>query len=238
MQAEYAEALSTAAELVVRTKAKTASPPQYSQQPLPQQQLPQQQQQQQPYAALQQYGLPNPQQSLPPQQQQTPQQQTNQPNLASLISTLDGPALQKLLSAMQANPQQQQQVQQMQQAMAPQQQLPQQPLHGQQTQNPDLQALLSQIAKQQPGGAPPHTPVTPQSAQFPAGGYPPPQQGQQPGGGYGGFAGGGVGAGGYQQGAYGQQPQQQYPAGIGGNNGVQAMLDSITRSAGTGGWKP
>ena len=100
-------------------------------------------------------------------------------------------------------------------------------------QNPDLQALLGTIAKQQATGGAPQTPITPQSTGFPtAGGYP-----QQQAGSYGGY-GGGAYPPQQQQGGYppqAQQQQQQFPmAGVGQNN-VQAMLDQITRSG--GGWK-
>ena len=195
----------------MRTKQKLAVPsPVQSQFP----------QSQQAFAALQQYGLPI--QQLPPQQQ-PPQQHLpqlatgqQQPNLANLISTLDGPALQKVLSAMQANPQQPG--------------LPQASPTG--PQNPDLQALLGTIAKQQAAGGAPQTPITPQSAGFPtAGAY---QQQQAAYAGYGGA--------GYppqqQQGGYPPQAQQQqqFPVGGAGQNNVQAMLDQITRGGG-GGWK-
>ena len=227
---EYAEALPTAAELVVRTKAKQAST-------LPAPQAPFTSSQQQAFAALQQYGIPIQQlQQIQPQQQQAipPPQQQQQPNLANLISTLDGPALQKVLNAMQQSPQQQQQTGMPQPSpTTPQQQ-------------PDLQALLGQLAKQQAAGAP-HTPVTPQSAGFPTGGagYPPPQHQQQATAtGYGQYG----ATSGYPQHQPQQQQQQQHPQGraypqpgpqqyilpsgtaIGAQGTqVQAMLDQITR---------
>ncbi|KAL8844323.1 MAG: hypothetical protein Q9176_001233 [Flavoplaca citrina] len=77
-----------AAELVIRAKASRLAPPAI----------------QQPITSS--YGAPQyrppqpiPQQSMPPQQPQPP------PNIANLITSLDGPALQKLLGAMAQNPQ-------------------------------------------------------------------------------------------------------------------------------------
>ena len=104
-------------------------------------------------------------------------------------------------------------------------------------QNPDLQALLGTIAKQQAAGGAPHTPVTPQSAGFPAGGgYALPQhqpQQQQPS--YGGYGGGGYPPQQQQAGYPPQAQQQQFSLqGAGGANNVQAMLDQITRG---NGWK-
>ena len=60
-----------------------------------------------------------------------------QPNIANLITSLDGPALQKLLGAMQQTPQTPQ---------TPQQHMPQQSP----AQNPDLSALLGNVGMQQP----------------------------------------------------------------------------------------
>ena len=69
---------------------------------------------------------------MPPQQ---PQQAAGPPNLTNLITSLDGPALQKLLGAMSQSPQ-----------------TPQTPQHPQvQTQQqPDLAALLAGVTRQQP----------------------------------------------------------------------------------------
>lgn len=104
------------------------------------------------YNAVPTYGAPQyaqtPQQ-LPPQQLQSP---AANPNLANLITSMDGPALQKLLGAMAQNPQTPQS------APNPQSQT------SQQTQIPDLAALLSSVTRQQ--AAQPH-------------GYPYAQQQQQ-----------------------------------------------------------
>lgn len=150
--------------------------------------------------------------------QQLPQQGQQQPGLANLITSLDGPALQKLLSAMQQSPTTPQQ---------PQAQHPlQSPASGQQ---PDLQALLGTITNQQQQGP---LPQQPQSHGLY--GYPQvQQQQQQPGSGY------GYGAyGGGQQ----QSPSQSgFPQGIqiplggaGGQNvqnvqNVQSVLEQIGR---------
>lgn len=75
-----------------------------------------------------QYGQ-NPQQALP----QQPQSAGAQPNLANLITSMDGPALQKLLGAMAQTPQS---------AQTPQPQTPQQV--------PDLAALLGSVTRQLP----------------------------------------------------------------------------------------
>lgn len=86
-----------------------------------------------------QHSQPMPMQM--PAQHQQPQQQQPQPgappNLASLITSLDGPALQKLLGAMSQNP--------------PTPSTPQQ-LQGSQSmgQQPDLSALLQRATPQQP----------------------------------------------------------------------------------------
>lgn len=96
-----------------------------------------------------QYGQPP--QQMPPQQQQ----QAGAPNLANLITSLDGPALQKLLGAMSQSPQ------------TPQ--TPQQP-QFQSQQQPDLTALLSGVTRQQQS----YSYGTPQQQQQ----QPPPQQQQ------------------------------------------------------------
>jgi hypothetical protein len=114
-----------AAELIVRAKAKQVVTPAPASYPgLPQQ-----------YAAPP-YGQPLPGQQ--PQQQAAPPQ--GQPNITSLITSLDGPALQKLLGAMQQNPPTPQ---------ATQQNFPHQSPPIQQT--PDLSALLGNgVMQQQP----------------------------------------------------------------------------------------
>lgn len=136
-------------------------------------------------------------QNMPPQQQ--PQPGGGPPNLANLITSLDGPALQKLLGAMGQNPQ------------TPQ--TPQTPSHPQPPPPPnqqrpgptqDLASLLKSVAQQQPQpqqqgysyGLPPqqqntYQPPTPtqgyanMQGQQPYGGRPPtqgmPQQYGQPG---------------------------------------------------------
>ena len=153
------------------------------------------------------YGAPNypqpHQQMQPPQPQPQPQTQHqsggNPPNLANLITSLDGPALQKLLGAMSQTPQT---------PSNPHQPPPIQPP----AQQSDLSALLQSASRQQPsyqapqqgygyGGGPPQLqntyggPVStspygsspgfsPQSGNFggrpPNQGYPPSQQQQQP----------------------------------------------------------
>ena len=84
------------------------------------------------------YGAPQygqyPQQ-MAPQQQTQQQPQPAGPNIANLITSLDGPALQKLLGVMSQNPQ------------TPQN--PQNP-YQQPQQQPDLAALLSNANRQQP----------------------------------------------------------------------------------------
>ncbi|MCJ1244580.1 hypothetical protein MMC30_001778 [Trapelia coarctata] len=111
-----------AVELVVRAKAtQSATTPTQSQFPGPAQ----------PYAALQYPQSLN--QTLPPQQAAPP---TTQPNLTSLITSLDGPALQKLLGAMQQTPQT---------PTATQQNMQQGQPH-----NPNLSALLGNVGMQQP----------------------------------------------------------------------------------------
>ena len=96
-----------------------------------------------------------------PQGPQHPQQPGQAPpNVANLISSLDGPALQKLLSSMTQNP------------SAPQHQFSNNG-PGQPVGNPDLSALLSGVTNQQgkpPGG--PQTPTYPHQGGPPPG-YPP-----------------------------------------------------------------
>lgn len=129
---EYADLdANIAAEIVVRAKsthnAPAPAPPHYSngqtygsnQYGQPSQQLPHQQ---------------IPQQQMAPQQ---PQPSGQPPNVANLITSLDGPALQKLLGAMTQNQQ------------APQTaQHPQAPTQPGQSQ--DLAALLSSVTRSQP----------------------------------------------------------------------------------------
>ncbi|KAI4260870.1 MAG: hypothetical protein LQ352_000025 [Teloschistes flavicans] len=118
-----------AAELVVRARSARLGPPPV-QQPLgssygasqygrPPQAMP---------------GQPMPQQQMPPQQ---PQQLVTSPNIADLITSLDGPALQKLLGAMSQNPQSPQTSQHSQMPT------PQQP-----SQIPDLSSVLGSQAQQ------------------------------------------------------------------------------------------
>lgn len=110
-----------AAELIVRAK-QTHSAPQTAQYSTPQQA----------------YGMPQYAQSLQQTVQQPVQQQQPPPaagpNLASLITSLDGPTLQKLLGAMGQSPQ------------TPQQHIPQ----LQQPVSADLATLLGGAARQQP----------------------------------------------------------------------------------------
>ncbi|KAL8721339.1 MAG: hypothetical protein Q9225_001951 [Loekoesia sp. 1 TL-2023] len=107
-----------AAELVVRAKVARLAPPPV-QQPIT------------PSYGTHQFGRPA--QPMPPQPmaQQQPQQPGGAPNIASLITSLDGPALQKLLGAMSQNPQSPQTAQP---GQAP---TPQQPPHI-----PDLSSVL------------------------------------------------------------------------------------------------
>jgi hypothetical protein len=127
-----------AAELVVRAKGTHMAPQQNPGPPYPGPQ----------YGQFPQQGPPQHQ----PQQQAPP---AGAPNLANLITSLDGPALQKLLGAMSQNPQTPQTPQN------PYQQ-PQQP-----QQQPDLAALLNSVNRQQP----------PQQG-YPYGAQQPPQQPQ------------------------------------------------------------
>lgn len=147
---EYNElAAHIAAELVVRAKAARLAPP-----PLQQPIAPS-------YGAVQ-YGRPPqpmplqpiPQQPIPSQQ---PQQAGAVPNIANLITSLDGPALQKLLGAMSQSPQT---LQTPQHGQPP---TPQQPPHM-----PDLSSILGNPQAQQ--GYP----------QYPQGGPPQHNQQQQP----------------------------------------------------------
>ena len=121
---EYAELdASIAAELVVRAKSThfAPGPPQYPQAPN--------------YNAPQ-YGQPPPQ-HMNPQQAQNP---SGPPNLANLITSMDGPALQKLLATMQQNPR-----------------TPQTPQSAQTSHTSDLASLLGNFTRQQPqqqGGYP------------------------------------------------------------------------------------
>ncbi|KAL8735639.1 MAG: hypothetical protein Q9166_000808 [cf. Caloplaca sp. 2 TL-2023] len=129
-----------AAELVVRAKTARFAPPPV-QQPIT------------PSYGLPQYGRPPqqiPQQPMPSQQPQQP------PNITSLITSLDGPALQKLLGAMAQNPQS-----------------PQTPLQGQPPQLPPHFPDLSSVF----GGNPPHQQPQQGYPQFSQGG--PPQQNHQ-----------------------------------------------------------
>ena len=91
-----------------------------------------------PYAAPQYGQVPQ-----TPVQQQPPQAAAPPPNLANLITSLDGPALQKLLGAMAQNPQTPQQ--QTSQQAPHQHQQPLAPTAG----TPDLAALLGGIPRQQ-----------------------------------------------------------------------------------------
>lgn len=88
-----------------------------------------------PYGVAPVYGVPQYAQNsqhLPPQQ---PQSNGAAPNLTNLITSMDGPALQKLLGAMTQNPQT---------AQNPQPPNPQQSVHV-----PDLAALLGNVNRQQ-----------------------------------------------------------------------------------------
>ena len=114
-----------ATELVVRAKSTHMAPPTN---PIS------------PYTAPQ-YNQYPPQ--VPSQQQPPPQAQPT-PHIANLITSLDGPALQKLLGAMSQNPQTPQNPQN------PYQQPQQGPQQQQQQQQPDLAALLANASRQQP----------------------------------------------------------------------------------------
>ncbi|KAL8711101.1 MAG: hypothetical protein Q9220_004482 [cf. Caloplaca sp. 1 TL-2023] len=141
-----------AAELVVRAKATRIVPPPV-QQPVT------------PLYGFSQYGRP----PQPMPQPAVPAQQPHQPpapaNIANLITSLDGPALQKLLSAMAQNPQ-----------------TPQTPQHGQHGQHanlkqpPHLSELPSILGShaQQPQAQQGYS-------QYPQSGPPPPSQNQQQG---------------------------------------------------------
>ena len=115
------------------------------------------------------YGAP--QYGQPPLQQMPPQSQAagGNPNLANLISSLDGAGLQKLLGAMQQNP------------TGPNG--PPQPTPQQIAQVPDLAALLANAPRQQP----PLPPLPPQQQGFSYGGARPQPQPQQPPTQYGGM---------------------------------------------------
>ena len=177
----------TAAELVIRAKAKeaTAAP-----------QIPQQQQQYPPPSAYPpaQYGA-----------SPTTAQQQQQPNIANLISSLDGPALQNLLSVMQqpgVNP-----------ASQPQPQLQAQP---------DIQALLGSLGRQNAS-----QPAASQGTSTGYGGFQQPQQQQQPQqAGYGAYTQGQP----QQQQQQQQQPAygQQYQA-VNPTANVQGVLDRLGR---------
>ncbi|MCJ1350324.1 MAG: hypothetical protein MMC33_000305 [Icmadophila ericetorum] len=138
-----------AAELVIRAKATTAAATGPRNQPFGAPQFPSNVQ------------LPNQQQ----QQQQQPSAAA-QPNIANLITSLDGPALQKLLGAMQQSPQQPQ---------APQFPPPQQH-QGPPAQNPDLTALLNNVMRQTQQPPPQQQQMPPQQG-YP---YPQPQPVQNP----------------------------------------------------------
>ena len=97
---------------------------------------------------------------------QVPPQQTaatgGQPNLANLISSLDGPSLQRVLGALQNSPQT--------------------PTAFSPTQNPELAALLGGVARQPPPPQAPPAQAPPQGyvygqPQFPFNTYPQSQQG-------------------------------------------------------------
>ena len=97
---------------------------------------------------------------------QQPQVPSGQPNIANLITSLDGPALQKLLGAIQQNPQQP-------------------VLQQSPTQVPDLAALLGNVVRQQPAPSQGNTPGYPypqqiQQPQYPYPGYQQPQQAGAP----------------------------------------------------------
>ncbi|KAL6721084.1 nuclear polyadenylated RNA-binding protein 3 [Lecanora helva] len=152
-----------AAEIVIRAKTThlaPAPPPQQYQQPQP-------------------YGASPYQQPLPHQQIQNTQPQaqaqapSNPPNLANLITSLDGPALQKLLGAM-SQQQTPQTPSNPHQSPHPQQQQP--------AQQQDLSSLLQSVSRQQPmmqqNQQQPQQPQQPQQAY-----QAPPQQGYQYGGG-------------------------------------------------------
>ena len=124
-----------AAELVIRAKAKSSAPQPSAQS---QYQIPPQA-----YGAPQ-YAQPPPQVPL---QHQAPAPAGQQPNIANLITSLDGPALQKLLGAMQQSPK----VAQAPQHNAPPQHIPQQQI----PQTQDLAALLGNAARQQLPAQPP-----------------------------------------------------------------------------------
>lgn len=149
---EYAELdAHVAVELVLRAKAtQSAITPTQSQFPGPLQA----------YAAPQ-YAQPL-NQTLPPQQAVRP---TTQPNLTSLITSLDGPALQKLLGAMQQSPQTPSGTQQN--------------MSQSQTQTPNLSALLGNVGMQQPAT---NTVHAQQGYQYPQNQphHAPQQQAQQP----------------------------------------------------------
>lgn len=120
-----------AAELVARAKATRLAPPPVRQPITPSYGAPQ-------YGRSHQHQMP-PQQMPPPHimAPQQPQQAAAAPNIANLITSLDGPALQKLLGAMQ-NPQSPHAPQP---GQAP---TPQQPPHM-----PDLSSMLGVSAQQQ-----------------------------------------------------------------------------------------
>ncbi|KAI9723715.1 MAG: hypothetical protein M1812_001015 [Candelaria pacifica] len=123
-----------AAELVVRAKQTHGAPPpvQYALPPAPS------------YGASH-YAQPAPPQPQPPPQAAAP------PNLANLITSLDGPTLQKLLGAMQ-QPQSAQQTPMPQHLQHQQHQQP--PPHVTPGLSADLASLLSGAARQQPQAQP------------------------------------------------------------------------------------
>lgn len=125
---EYAELdANIAAELVIRAKS-THLKPAAGPAPGPG-----------PYNPAPAYGAAqfaqNPQQHLPPQQ---PQPAGANPNLATLITSMDGPALQKLLGAMAQTPQTPQSAPNLQSQT-----------QQQSSQIPDLAALLGSVNRQQ-----------------------------------------------------------------------------------------
>jgi len=141
-----------AADLVLKAKSTHMAP-------VPPQQFPSQQYQQPPYGAAH-YGQP-PQQmppQIPPQHPPQAGGTPPNPNVQNLITALDGPGLQKLLGALNQNPQSPHNPQPPQAYQGLQHpQNPQYPQHPQQSQAPqqpaqnqDLATLLSTVARQQP----------------------------------------------------------------------------------------
>lgn len=156
---EYADLdLNIAADLTIHAKQTQQRTSQHSQPPLAQ--LP--------------YGVPQPLYPQAPVHQPPPQQlPTGGPNVANLISNLDGPALQKLLGALQ----------QPQGQGPPPQSAPQPPPHPQQQPPPpmtganpaDLASLLSSVVRQQNSQHHQSHQQTPQHFQGHSYAAPPPQ---------------------------------------------------------------